>query len=363
MSSTWGEKLKISIFGESHSESIGVVIDNLPPNYAINNDDVLQQMKRRAPGQDKTATPRKETDFPNVVSGFFNGVTEGSPLCAVINNTNTKSKDYSNVADNPRPGHSDYTAFVKYKGSNDIRGGGHFSGRLTAPIVYAGAVARQILEQHGIIIGAHAQNIGGVSDDKFDEVNVSKDLLNKLNREYFSVISDTSKKKMYEKVEDARSNQDSVGGIIECAVIGLPVGLGSPMFNGVESKLASILYGVPAVKAVEFGCGFDCCTKLGSENNDEFYYDTNGDVKTYTNNCGGILGGITNSMPLIFRLGIKPTPSISKPQKTVNLKTGENSILEVHGRHDPCIIPRAIPVIEAVTAIAVLDMMMLEGLI
>ncbi len=358
MSSTWGEKLKISIFGESHSEAIGVVIDGLPANEEIDFDEILCQMKRRAPGQDKSATPRKEADFPRILSGFLNGKTEGSPLGVIIENTNTRSQDYNNVLSCPRPGHSDYPAKVKYLGANDIRGGGHFSGRLTAPIVFAGAVARQILEKKGITIGAHAQRIFTVEDEKFDMVNVDKELLNKLNKEYFSVISDESKRLMVREIEFKRLEQNSVGGIVECAVVGLPAGIGSPMFDGIENKLSSILFGIPAVKAVEFGSGFDCTLETGKDNNDEFYYDDEKNVKTYTNNAGGILGGITTGMPLVFRVGIKPTASISLTQRTVDLQKNENADIEIHGRHDPCIVPRAIPVVEAVTAIAILDMLL-----
>lgn len=356
--STWGEKIKISIFGESHSGGIGVVIDGLPADENINIDEVLIQMKRRAPGNDKTATTRKEADIPNVLSGMINEKTEGSPLCAVIGNTNTKSGDYNNILNCPRPGHSDYSAFVRYKGANDISGGGHFSGRLTAPIVFAGAIARQILEKKGIIICAHALKIADVTDEKFDSVNPNIDELQKLNKEFFSVISETAKEKMYEKVEQARKNQDSVGGVIECIVVGMPAGIGDPMFGGVENKISSALFGVPAVKGIEFGAGFGACDMFGSENNDEFYFDENGLVKTRTNNSGGILGGITNGMPIHFKVAVKPTPSISKEQNTVNLVDKTNTKLVINGRHDPCIVPRAIPVIEAMTAIAILDMIM-----
>ncbi|MFI3325294.1 MAG: chorismate synthase [Clostridia bacterium] len=361
MASTWGEKVKISIFGESHSDGIGVVIEGLPAGEKIDINQVLLQMKRRAPGRDKSATTRKEADAPNILSGFAQGKTEGSALCAVIGNTNTRSQDYNNVLNSPRPGHSDYTAYIKYKASNDIRGGGHFSGRLTAPLVFAGAVARQILENKGITIAAHAYKIAGIKDETLDPVNVTKEQLDTLNKQYFSVISLKAKEEMAEKIEQARLNQDSVGGVIECAVIGLPVGLGDPMFGGVESKLASILYGIPAVKAVEFGCGFACANMYGSENNDEFYYNENAEVKTYTNNCGGILGGITNSMPLMLKVAVKPTPSISKEQKTVDLVNKTNTQLVIKGRHDPCIVPRAIPVVESAVAIALLDMLSLNG--
>lgn len=357
MSSTWGEKVRISVFGGSHTEAIGVNIEGLPAGEIIDMEEVLLQMKRRAPGQDKTATTRKEGDNPQILSGLLNGVTTGAPLCAVIENTNKKSSDYNNIIACPRPGHADYTAWVKYKGNNDIRGGGHFSGRLTAPIVFAGAVCRQILEKKGITIGAHAINIGGVLDETFDMVNVSKEELNSINKEYFSVISDESKEKMYNKIQEARLKEDSLGGIIQCYAVGLPVGLGEHMFSGVENYLSSILFGISAVKGVEFGAGFGVANMLGSENNDEFYYDENGIVKTTTNNCGGILGGMTNGMPLVLKVAVKPTPSISKEQNSVNLVTKENQKLVISGRHDPCIVPRAIPVVESAVAVALLNLL------
>ncbi len=352
MSSTWGNKIKISVFGGSHTEAIGVNIEGLPAGEKIDMDEILVQMKRRAPGQDKTATARKEADEPHVLSGLLDGVLTGAPLCAVIYNTNQRSKDYSNLKIRPRPGHSDYTAYLRYNASNDIRGGGHFSGRLTAPIVFAGALIRQLLEKKGIVIGAHAASIGGAKDVQFSLTNVNAEQLNSLNREYFSVISSDAKEKMYAAVESARIKVDSVGGIIECAAVGVPAGLGDPMFGGVENLISSSVFGVPAVKGIEFGAGFSVAEMLGSENNDEFYYDENGIIKTRTNNCGGILGGITNGMPIVFRCAVKPTPSIGLEQNTVNLETHKNDKLIITGRHDPCIVPRAIPVIESAMAIA-----------
>lgn len=352
MSSTWGNKIKISVFGGSHTEAIGVNIEGLPAGEKIDMDEILVQMKRRAPGQDKTATARKEADEPHVLSGLLDGVLTGAPLCAVIYNTNQRSKDYSNLKIRPRPGHSDYTAYLRYNASNDIRGGGHFSGRLTAPIVFAGALVRQLLEKKGIVIGAHAASIGGAKDVPFSLTDVNAEQLNSLNREYFSVISSDAKEKMYAAVESARIKEDSVGGIIECAAVGVPAGLGDPMFGGVENLISSSVFGVPAVKGIEFGAGFSVADMLGSENNDEFYYDENGAVKTRTNNCGGILGGITNGMPIVFRCAVKPTPSIGLEQNTVNLETHKNDKLIITGRHDPCIVPRAIPVIESAMAIA-----------
>ena len=356
MSSTWGEKVKISVFGESHGNGIGVVIDGLPSGFSVDMDKVLCQMARRAPGKDKTATPRKESDLPKILSGMLNDTTTGAPLCAVIENTNTKSGDYSGLLDCPRPGHSDYTAFVKYGGFNDIRGGGHFSGRLTAPIVFAGAVCRQILESKGINIAAHISSIADVCDDEFDSVNTDLSLIKRLNNSSFALINEGVEPKMREAVEKARMSLDSVGGTVECIITGVNAGFGEPMFGGVEGVISSIIFGIPAVKGIEFGKGFELTKMLGSQSNDAFCYK-DGNVVTKTNNCGGILGGITNGMPIVFKTAIKPTPSIAKEQDTVNLVTKENAKLSVHGRHDPCIVPRAVPVIEAAAAVAVMNIL------
>lgn len=356
MSSTYGEKIKISVFGESHGNGIGVVIDGLSAGVKIDMDSVLVQMSRRAPGKDKTATPRKESDLPKVLSGMLGDTLTGAPLCAVIENTNTRSGDYGNLLSCPRPGHSDYTAFVKYNGANDIRGGGHFSGRLTAPIVFAGSICRQILAQKGIKIAAHINSIGNVSDEPFNPVGIDDTLISRLNKSSFALIDNSVEEKMRNEVEDARMSLDSIGGTIECAVTGIEAGIGEPMFDGVEGVIAKAVFGVPAIKGVEFGKGFELSKMRGSQSNDAFRY-VDGKVVTETNNCGGILGGITNGMPIIFRAAIKPTPSIAQKQKTVDLQKKENAELEVHGRHDPCIVPRAVPVIEAVTAIAIANLM------
>lgn len=356
MSSTYGEKIKISVFGESHGGGIGVVIDGLPAGEAIDFDAVLAQMARRAPGRDKTATPRKESDLPRVLSGMLGDVLTGAPLCAVIENTNTRSQDYGDLLAKPRPGHSDYTAYIKYHGANDIRGGGHFSGRITAPLVFAGAVCRQLLERRGIQIAAHIQSVGSIHDKPFDPVAVPSALIKRLSASSFALIDADAEKSVRAEIEAARLAQDSVGGMIECAVTGLPAGVGEPMFDGLESAIAKAVFGVPAVKGIEFGAGFALAAMRGSRANDAFCYQ-NGHVVTETNHCGGILGGIANGMPLIFRCAVKPTPSISQPQKTVDLQTGENTVLTIHGRHDPCIVPRAVPVIEAVTALAIINVL------
>lgn len=356
MSSTYGDKIKISIFGESHGNGIGVVIDGLVAGEKIDMDSVLVQMSRRAPGKDKTATSRKESDLPKVLSGMLGDTLTGAPLCAVIENTNTRSGDYGNLLSCPRPGHSDYAAFVKYSGANDIRGGGHFSGRLTAPIVFAGAICRQLLEKKGIKIAAHINSIGDVCDDSFNPICIDDELIAKLNTSSFALINGAVEENMRAEVESARMNLDSMGGTIECAVTGIEAGIGEPMFDGVEGVIAKAVFGVPAIKGIEFGKGFELAKMRGSQSNDPFRY-SDGKVVTETNNCGGILGGITNGMPIIFRAAVKPTPSIAQKQKTVDLQKKENAELEIHGRHDPCIVPRAVPVIEAVTAIAIANLM------
>lgn len=357
MSSVIGDKIKLSIFGESHGEAIGCVIDGLPAGIKIDMNAVYKDMQRRAPGKDKTATPRLEKDIPHILSGMLDNVTTGAPLAMVIENTNTKSGDYSNLMTVPRPGHSDYPAYVKYGGNNDIRGGGHFSGRLTAPLVFAGSVAKQILSQMGVTIGAHIKQIGSVCDAVSDLNKTDKSLLDTLSSSTFSLIDETKEQAMRDEIEKARLSLDSVGGIIECFAVGLPVGLGGNMFDTVEGKLASILFGVPAVKGVEFGIGFGFADKRASEVNDQ-YEIKNGRVATLSNNNGGVLGGMTDGAPLSVSVVIKPTPSIAKKQKSVNLLTMENAELEIHGRHDPCIVVRAVPVIECAVALGLLDLMM-----
>ncbi len=354
--SSWGNAIKISVFGESHGNGIGVVIDGLPAGEKIDFEEVYLQMSRRAPGKDKAATPRLEKDFPEVMSGMLNDTTTGAPLCAIIKNTNTRSQDYGNLAVNPRPAHADYTGYIRYKGFNDIRGGGHFSGRLTAPIVFAGAVCRQILSRRGIKIAAHISSIGNIQDKRFNGTDISKELMERLSKTVFGLIDQSKEEEMRNLIEDCRKNLDSIGGTIECAVVGVPAGVGSPMFYGIENVISSVIFGIPAVKGIEFGAGFASSEMRGSENNDEFYYD--GDtVKTRTNHHGGSLGGISSGMPIIFRTAIKPTPSISRPQKTVNLVDHTDSTLEIHGRHDPCIVVRAVPVIEAAAAIAIVNLL------
>ena len=356
MSSTYGEKLKLSIFGQSHGPAIGMTLDGIPAGLPVNFDALGAFMARRAPGQGSFATPRKETDQPEFLSGLVDGYTCGAPLSAIIRNTNTRSGDYNNLKDCPRPGHADYPAQVKYKGFQDVAGGGHFSGRLTAPLCIAGGLCKQWLEAKGIRIGAHISSIAGITDKVLDWV--SPDLASLQTG--FPVLDSDAGEKMLAEIEKAKTDGDSVGGTIECAITGLPAGLGEPMFGGVEGKLAQILYGVPAVKGLEFGSGFAGSELRGSQNNDP-YTVVNNAIQTTTNNAGGILGGITTGMPLIFKVAIKPTPSISRQQQSVSLGRMEQQELSVQGRHDPCIVPRAVPVIEAASAIAIFDMYLLDS--
>ena len=354
--SSWGKHIKISVFGESHGAGIGVVIDGLPAGEKIDTEEILRQMARRAPGNDKAATPRKEGDIPELLSGMLNDTTTGAPLCAVIRNTNTRSQDYGNIMSRPRPSHADYTGYIRYGGFNDVSGGGHFSGRLTAPIVFAGALCRQILARRGIKIAAHIASIGDIHDSRFDGTDIPDELMDRLSSVTFGLIDTSKEAAMRLLIENCRLSGDSIGGTIECAVTGVPAGAGSPMFYGVENVISSVVFGIPAVKGIEFGSGFEGSRLKGSQNNDEFYYD--GDVvKTRTNRHGGILGGISSGMPIIFRTAIKPTPSISIPQKTVDLTEKKDSPLEIHGRHDPCITVRAVPVIESAAALAVINLL------
>ncbi len=354
MSSVLGKNIKVSVFGQSHSKAIGVTIDGLPSGEKIDLEQLQEFMNRRAPGNAEFATARKEPDTPEFISGIVDNVTCGAPITAVIYNQNAHSNDYKNIIDIPRPGHADFTAQVKYSGAQDVRGGGHFSGRLTAPLCIAGGIAKQILARKGIGIYAHISSIADVCDDTFDKTNPCASQLKETCSKNFAVLNENQGEKMKEAIKTAKENGDSVGGTIECVVLGLEAGVGGPMFDGLESVISSAVFGVPAVKGIEFGNGFDCTKILGSENNDEFYYD-NQEIKTKTNNHGGILGGISSGMPLYFKVAIKPTPSIAKQQNSISFSKKENTKLEIKGRHDPCIVPRAVPVIEAVTALAIYD--------
>lgn len=349
-----GKHIQVSVFGQSHSKAIGAVIDGLPAGVKIDSEKVAAFMRRRAPGNTKYSTKRREADEPVVLSGLVDGVTCGAPLGFLIENTNTRSSDYDNLRAVPRPGHADYPANVRYGGYQDVAGGGHFSGRLTAPLCFAGAVCLQILEQKGVKVQAHIYELAGVRDIPFDPITITDA---RPSEKVFPVISDACGEEMQAEIEKARMSADSVGGIVECAVTGMPAGLGDPMFDGIENQLARNIFGVPAVKGLEFGNGFACAKLRGSQNNDPYTIDENGKIVTTSNNNGGILGGITSGMPILFRVAVKPTSSIGKEQQSVNLNTMQPEKLVVHGRHDPCIVPRAVPVIEAVTAITMLDIL------
>lgn len=354
MSCNFGSKIKLTIFGQSHSQAIGCVLDGIPAGIKLDLDRIEAFMARRAPGKNKISTARKEADKPNIISGIVDGVTCGAPICAVIENSDTRSGDYDKLRMLPRPAHSDFAAYMKHNGFNDIRGGGNFSGRMTAPLCFAGAVCIQLLESKGIHIGAHIASIGHVDDERFNAVSVSEDELSAVRAKDLPVINDEKGAEMVALIDSARSEGDSVGGTVECAVIGMPAGVGEPIFDGIENKISSIIFGIPAVKGIEFGSGFEGSKLRGSENNDEFI-SVNGSVKTRTNNHGGILGGISSGMPIIFRCAFKPTPSIAKEQQTVNLATGEIEALVIGGRHDPCIVQRAVPCVEAAAAVAIAD--------
>ena len=327
MASIFGNNIKISIFGQSHSEAIGVTIDGLKAGIEIDIDKLKEFMDRRAPGKSKYATKRKEGDIPEFLSGVVNNVTCGAPITAIIRNTNQHSKDYDNLRDCPRPGHADYTAHIKYNGYEDLRGGGHFSGRLTAPLCIAGGIILQILEKEGITIESKIKEIHGNAKDPFKEI------------------------------EKAMKMGDSVGGVISCTIKGIKAGVGEPMFDGIENRIAQAVFAVPAVKGIEFGQGFECAKMYGSENNDNFEYK-DGEVVTRTNNNGGILGGISNGMDITFNVAVKPTPSIALKQDSISYKIKENKELQIVGRHDPCIVPRALPCIEAASAVAIYDLML-----
>ena len=352
MKNTFGNNISITLFGESHGTAIGAVVDGLPAGIKVNEEFIAHQLDLRRP-VGKISTPRQEADKFNIVSGVFNSKTTGTPVCIVIPNENTHSKDYSKTYGKARPGHADYTAFCKYNGCEDYRGGGHFSGRITAGLVAAGAIAIDLLSEKGIKIGTHISKCAGVEDTAFSDLE--KDI-NTLSDKMFAVLCNDKGELMIKNIEKAAEAGDSVGGVLETAVIGLPVGVGEPWFDSVESMLSHALFSIPAIKGVEFGAGFSCADMLGSEMNDSFTLK-NGKVTTETNNNGGINGGITNGMPVIFRCAVKPTPSISKDQETVDFINNENTVLSVKGRHDPCIVHRARVVVDSITALVLCDLL------
>ncbi len=352
MNNTIGNRVALTLFGESHGTAIGAVVDGLPAGIKVKEEFISHQLDLRRPFG-KISTSRQESDKFEIISGVFNGKTTGTPICIVVPNENTQSKDYSKTYGKARPGHADYTAFCKYNACEDYRGGGHFSGRITAGLVAAGAIAIDLLSQKGIKIGTHISKCAGVEDASFTDFEND---INLLSDKMFAVLSDEKGGQMIKKIEEASKNGDSVGGVLETAVIGLPVGIGEPWFDSVESMLSHALFSIPAVKGVEFGAGFCCADMLGSQMNDAFVL-TDNKISTKTNNNGGINGGITNGMPVIFRCAVKPTPSISKEQETVDFINNENTVLSVKGRHDPCIVHRARVVVDSITALVFCDLL------
>lgn len=358
MSSSFGNNIRVSVAGESHGEALGVIIDGLPAGFCVDMEELVAFLKRRAPGRNRFSTPRKEADTPAFLSGLAGNVTTGAPILATIQNTNTRSGDYAALREVPRPGHADLTADIKYGGFQDSRGGGHFSGRLTAPLCIAGGIALQMLKKKGIEIFAHVQRIHGVEGKapayKAEEIPALREIAGKA----FPAYDDAAGEKMQHEIETARQGGDSVGGTIMVAAIGVPAGLGAPMFSRIEGRMAAAAFGIPAVRGIAFGNGFAAADLYGSENNDAFYIGENGQVQTRTNRHGGTLGGITTGMPFVYEVAIKPTPSIALPQESVNTAKKTAETLSITGRHDPCIVPRAVPVMEAMTALVLFDVLL-----
>ncbi len=348
MSFNFGEKIKISIFGQSHSEEIGVTITGLPQGFKIDEEKLSSFMLRRAPGRDEFSTSRKEPDKVEITSGAADFVVTEEPLCAVIKNTNKRSSDYDNLKGIPRPGHADFSAYAKFGKDYNMAGGGQFSGRLTAPLCIAGGICKQLLEEKGIYIGAHIASIGNAEDDRFNPVSVSEKEF--VDKKEFPVINDAKGEAMKKEILAAKEEGDSIGGSVECAITGIPAGVGNTFFGSWESALSAAMFAIPAVKGVEFGIGFEASKIRGSENNDAFIIKE-GKVVTQTNNHGGILGGISSGMPIVFKVAFKPTPSISREQKSVSLFEMEETTISIKGRHDPCIVKRAVACVEAAAAI------------
>lgn len=361
MKNTFGNTLTVTLFGESHGSCIGAVLDGVSPGVDVDETYIMHELdRRRAKGE--TSTARHESDTPKIVSGVYGGKTTGTPITVIIENADTHSGDYESTRFLARPSHADYTAHVKYGGFEDYRGGGHFSARLTAAFVAAAGIVKCALEKKGITVVTHAARCAGVSDRSFENLQSDAYYLRTIPTDRFPVLDENAAERMRSKIIEAKENLDSVGGILETAILGVGAGLGEPWFDSVESELSHILFSIPAVKGVEFGLGFGFADKCASEANDPFYSDGNGGIFTRTNNNGGINGGITNGMPILFRTAVKPTPSIAKEQDTVNIETGENAKLSIHGRHDPCVVMRAAPVVDAAAALVIADfLLMREG--
>lgn len=359
MSYSFGKNFKVTLFGQSHSEEIGIVIEGISAGYKINKDLIRKNLERRRPGKNKFSTARKEDDDFKIVSGEVEGITCGAPLCALIENKDQRSKDYDYLKDRPRPSHADYPAYVKFKGFNDIRGGGQFSGRMTAPIVIAGSIAEDLLLNRGIKIYSRIKSIGQASDIELDLKEIKEEKFSILKNEDFPVFEDSAREKMQEEILRAKEDGDSIGGIVETFILNMPKGIGEPFFDSLESVISHAVFSVPGIRGIEFGSGFEAAKMHGSSHNDEYYYE-NGEVKTRINNHGGIIGGLSSGMPIIFRTAVKPTSSIAKTQNTISLKDKKNVNLKIIGRHDPSIVPRALVAIEMITALAILDLVM-EG--
>ena len=359
MSYSFGKNFKVTLFGQSHSEDLGIVIDGISAGYKINKDLIRKNLERRRPGKIKFSTARKEDDDFKIVSGEVDGITCGAPICAIIENKDQKSRDYDNLKDRPRPSHADYPAYVKFKGFNDIRGGGQFSGRMTAPIVIAGSIAEDLLLNRGIKIYSRIKSIGQASDIDINLNKIGEEKLCDLKNEDFPVFEDSARERMQEEILRAKEVGDSIGGIVETFILNMPVGIGEPFFDSIESVISHAVFSVPGIRGIEFGSGFESAKMRGSINNDEYFYE-DGKVKTKTNNHGGIIGGLSSGMPIIFRTAVKPTSSIAKTQNTISLRDKKNVNLKIIGRHDPSIVPRALVAIEMITALAILDLVM-EG--
>ena len=357
MGSTYGKNIKISVFGQSHGEAIGVIVDGIKAGNEIDMDMLDKFMSRRIPTDDEFSTKRKEKDKIEFLSGLVGVTTCEAPLMAMIRNEDVRSSDYDNIVDIPRPSHADYPAHIKHKGQNDKRGGGHYSARLTAPLCIVGGIAKQFLCRDGVNVYAHIQQIGSAKDDSFMNVNLSQLELEEICSSNFPVLNKEAKEKIKAEIHNASMDGDSVGGIIECMITGVPVGLGDGMFEGVENRISQAIFSIPAVKGIEFGNGFDCASLRGSENNDEYTIE-DGKIRTSTNRNGGVIGGMSSGEAIIFRLALKPTPSISKMQNSISISKMTKEKLIIRGRHDACIVPRAVSIVEAVSAFVIYDMMM-----
>lgn len=362
MASVFGNVIHLSIFGQSHSPAIGCSLDGLPAGIELDLDALQRFLDRRAPGRSDTATMRREADAPEFVAGVTDGRTDGAPLAAIIRNADTRSGDYAGLRRVPRPGHADFPARIKYRNMHDVAGGGHFSGRLTAPLCVAGGIALQALEGCGVRVAAHIANLGpeGIPDEPLNPMEADPGQLAAIASHELPCIDADAASRMREAILSARSELDSIGGVVECAAYGMPAGVGDPMFDGIENRIARIAFGIPAVKGVDFGAGFGAAYLTGSENNDA-YRMIGGAVRTETNRAGGILGGITTGAPVVWQMAVKPTPSIGRAQRSVDMDEGTDTELTVRGRHDPCIVPRAVPVAEAACALALLDALLEDG--